>query len=108
MLVVFLLILAFRPLSKLRNSVGALLTGKYATIEKDALPSELHALVLAYNEMVVGLENETITRRQIEEKLRSEKDFIATTLDSIQNPVIVIDSREKIKLVNPSAQAFFD
>ena len=107
MLVVFLLALVFRPLSQLRNSVGALLTGKYAPIDEDTLPSELHALVHAYNEMVVGLENETITRRQIEEKLRSEKDFIATTLDSIQNPVIVIDSKEKIKLLNPSAQTFF-
>ena len=106
-LVVLLLMLVFRPLSKLRNSVGALLTGKYATIDKDTLPSELHALVNAHNEMAVGLENETITRRQIEEKLRSEKDFIATTLDSIQNPVIVIDSKENIKLVNPSAQTFF-
>jgi len=105
--VVFLLMLAFRPLNQLHNSVGALLTGKYAAIDSDTLPAELHNLVNAYNEMVVGLENETITRRQIEEKLRSEKDFISTTLNSIQNPVVVIDSKEKIKLVNPSAQVFF-
>ena len=98
---------AFMPMSKLRNSVGALLTGKYAPIGEDKLPSELKDLVVAYNEMVEGLELETITRRQIEEKLRSEKDFISTTLDSITNPVIVIDSKDRIKLINPSAEKLF-
>jgi len=106
-LVFVALIFAFRPLNKLRNSVGAMLTGKYAMISTDRLPSELHDLVLAYNEMVVGLESETISRREIEEKLRSEKDFIATTLNSIQNPVIVVDSKERIKLINPSAEKLF-
>jgi diguanylate cyclase (GGDEF)-like protein/PAS domain S-box-containing protein len=94
-------------MNKLRNSVGALLTGKYASIGEEKLPSELKDLVLAYNEMVEGLEIETISRRQIEEKLRSEKDFISTTLDSITNPVIVIDSKERIKLINPSAEKLF-
>jgi len=106
-LVIGILVIAFRPLNKLRNSVGAMLTGKYAMISADKLPSEVHDLAQAYNEMVVGLESETISRRQVEEKLRSEKEFISTTLNSIQNPVIVIDSKEKIKLVNPSAEKFF-
>lgn len=106
-LVLFLLNRAFMPMNNLRNSVGALLTGRYAPISEDKLPNELRDLVVAYNEMVEGLEVETISRRQIEEKLRSEKDFIATTLDSISNPVIVIDSRDRIKLVNPSAEKLF-
>ena len=108
-LVVVLVLLnrAFRPMNKLRNSVGALLTGKYASISEDKLPNELKDLVVAYNEMVEGLEQETISRRQIEEKLRSEKDFISTTLDSISNPVIVIDSRDRIKLLNPGAEKLF-
>ncbi|RLA12668.1 MAG: hypothetical protein DRQ59_07050, partial [Gammaproteobacteria bacterium] len=103
-LVVFLLRRVFRPLSTLRNSVGALLTGKYATISENKLPGELRDLVQAYNEMIEGLEIETITRRQVEEKLRSEKDFISTTLDSITNPVIAIDSQGYIKLANPGAE----
>jgi diguanylate cyclase (GGDEF)-like protein/PAS domain S-box-containing protein len=106
-LVMIMLNRAFLPMNKLRNSVGALLTGKYASIGEEKLPSELKDLVLAYNEMVEGLEIETISRRQIEEKLRSEKDFISTTLDSITNPVIVIDSKERIKLINPSAEKLF-
>ncbi len=106
-LVLVLLNRAFMPMNKLRNSVGALLTGKYAPIGEDKLPNELKDLVLAYNEMVEGLEIETISRRKIEEKLRSEKDFISTTLDSITNPVIVIDSKECIKLINPSAEKLF-
>ncbi len=106
-LVLFLLNRAFMPMNKLRNSVGALLTGRYASISEEKLPSELRDLVLAYNEMVEGLEIETISRRQIEEKLRSEKDFISTTLDSITNPVIVVDSKDRIKLVNPSAEKLF-
>ena len=81
-LVLFMLNRAFMPMNKLRNSVGALLTGRYASISEEKLPNELKDLVVAYNEMVEGLEIETISRRQIEEKLRSEKDFIATTLDS--------------------------
>jgi diguanylate cyclase (GGDEF)-like protein/PAS domain S-box-containing protein len=106
-LVMFLLNRAFLPMNKLRNSVGALLTGRYAPISEENLPNELRDLVVAYNEMVEGLEIETISRRQIEEKLRSEKDFISTTLDSITNPVMVIDSKDRIKLVNPSAEKLF-
>ena len=106
-LVLIILNRAFLPMNKLRNSVGALLTGKYASIGNEKLPNELKDLVVAYNEMVEGLEIETISRRQIEEKLRSEKDFISTTLDSITNPVIVIDSKKRIKLVNPSAEKLF-
>ena len=105
-LVLIMLNRAFLPMNKLRNSVGALLTGKYASIGNEKLPNELKDLVVAYNEMVEGLEVETISRRQIEEKLRSEKDFISTTLNSITNPVIVIDSKQRIKLVNPSAEKF--
>lgn len=107
LLVALLLHRAFVPMNRLRNSVGALLTGKYAAISEEKLPSELRDVIQAYNEMVVGLENETISRRQTEEKLRSEKDFIATTLNSITNPVIVIDSKDKIKLVNPSGEKLF-
>ena len=106
-LVMIMLNRAFLPMNKLRNSVGALLTGKYAPIGDEKLPSELKDLVLAYNEMVEGLEIETNSRRQIEERLRSEKDFISTTLDSITNPVIVIDSKDRIKLINPSAEKLF-
>ena len=106
-LVIFMLNRAFQPMNKLRNSVGALLTGKYAPISDAKLPHELRDLVVAYNQMVEGLEVETISRRNIEERLRSEKDFISTTLDSISNPVIVIDSKEQIKLVNPGAEALF-
>jgi len=106
-LVLFMLNQAFLPMNKLRNSVGALLTGKYAPIGDDKLPDELRDLVVAYNEMVEGLEIETINRRNIEERLRAEKDFISTTLDSITNPVIVVDSKECIKLVNPSAEKLF-
>ncbi len=104
LLVLLVLNRAFQPMNKLRNSVGALLTGKYAPISDEKLPNELRDLVVAYNEMVEGLEVETINRRNIEERLRAEKDFISTTLDSITNPVIVIDSRQCIKLVNPSAE----
>jgi len=105
--VILLLSRAFLPLNALRNSVGALLTGKYASIGGKNLPHELRDLVSSYNEMVEGLETETINRRQMEEKLRSEKDFIATTLDSINNPVIVIDSKGVIKLVNPGGEKLF-
>ena len=107
LLVIYLMHRAFSPMSRLRNSVGALLTGKYAAIAEDHLPQELRDLVQAYNEMVEGLEIETISRREVEEKLRSEKDFISTTLNSIGNPVIVIDSKDKIKLVNPGAESIF-
>ena len=102
--VLFALNRAFQPMNKLRNSVGALLTGKYAPISDEKLPDELRDLVVAYNEMVEGLEVETIGRRDVEERLRAEKDFISTTLDSISNPVIVIDSKDRIKLLNPGAE----
>ena len=68
------------------------------------MPAELTDLLSAYNGLVDELEEEGISRRQMEEKLRSEKDFIATTLNPIANPVIVVDSRGAIKLANPGAQ----
>ncbi len=105
--VLILLGRAFLPLNKLRNSAGAMLTGKHASISEKELPYELRDLVSSYNEMVEGLETETINRRQMEEKLRSEKDFIATTLNSINNPVIVINSKGLIKLVNPGGEKLF-
>ena len=97
----------FSPLTEMRNSVGALLTGRYGHISNTKLPAELNDLVVAYNEMVDGLEEETISRRQMEEKLRSEKDFIVTILDSITNPVVVVDSKKRIRLLNPGAERLF-
>lgn len=105
--VIYLLYRSFLPMKQLRNSVGALLTGKHSAINEANLPRELRDLVLAYNEMIEVLEVETISRREIEEKLRSEKDFISTTLNSIGNPVIVINSKDNIKLVNPGAESLF-
>ncbi|MCP4490815.1 MAG: diguanylate cyclase [Gammaproteobacteria bacterium] len=105
--VLLFLAIAFKPLNNLRNSVGAMLTGRYAMIADKKLPTELLDLVRAYNDTVVSLESEIIYRREIEEKLRSEKDFIATTLNSIQNPVIVIDSKHKLTLTNPAGQKLF-
>lgn len=105
--VVCLLYRAFLPMKQLRNSVGALLTGKNAAISESNLPRELRDLVQAYNEMIEVLEVETISRREMEERLRSEKDFISTTLNSIGNPVIVINSKDSIKLVNPGAASLF-
>ena len=84
-LVLFMLNRAFQPMTKLRNSVGALLTGKYAAISEDKLPNELRDLVIAYNQMVEGLEIETINRRNIEERLRTEKDFISWALLTSSN-----------------------
>lgn len=105
--VIYLLYRSFLPMKQLRNSVGALLTGKNSVINEANLPRELRDLVIAYNEMIEVLEVETISRREIEEKLRSEKDFISTTLNSIGSPVIVINSKDKIKLVNPGAELLF-
>jgi diguanylate cyclase (GGDEF)-like protein/PAS domain S-box-containing protein len=105
--ILILLGYAFMPLNNLRNSVGALLTGTHVPISEKELPYELRDLVSSYNEMVEGLETETINRRQMEEKLRSEKDFITTTLNSINNPVIVINSKGLIKLVNPGGEKLF-
>jgi diguanylate cyclase (GGDEF)-like protein/PAS domain S-box-containing protein len=101
-----ILYFAFRPLKQFHNSEGRMLMGKYAKIDADRLPTELHELINAYNQTVENLEDEIISRRQFEEKLRSERDFISTTLNSIQNPVIVVNSRETIKLLNPAAELF--
>ncbi len=103
-----LLHLALRPLNRLRNSSGMMLSGRPDRIEASGMPAELSDLVDAYNGLVDELEEEAISRRQMEEKLRSEKDFIATTLNSIANPVIVVDSRGNIKLANPGAQMLLD
>ena len=100
--------IALKPLNRLRNSSGMVLSGRPDRIDASGMPIELTDLLTAYNGLIDELEEEAISRRQMEEKLRSEKDFIATTLNSIANPVIVVDSRGNIKLANPGAQTLLD
>jgi diguanylate cyclase (GGDEF)-like protein/PAS domain S-box-containing protein len=103
-LVILLLGLAFRPLDQIRNSVGALLTGSYTPIKVEKLPVELGELVEVYNELVHGMEEASQLQNKAEKELISERDFISTTLDSITNAVIVVDSKLMIQLANPAAE----
>ncbi len=104
LLVVLLLGVAFKPVDRMRNSVGALLNGQYAPISQHNLPAELDELVTAYNQMVQGLEDASEKQELAEKELLNERDFISTTLDSITNAVLVINSNLMIKLANPAAE----
>lgn len=104
LLAMMLLNYSFKPFERIRKSVGVQLNGKYSPIEMKNLPLELVDLAKSYNQMVLGLEDASEKREQAEKELTSERDFISTTLDSIANSVIVIDSRMQIKLVNPAAE----
>ncbi len=103
-LVVLLLGLAFRPVDLIRNSVGALLTGNYRPIKIKKLPVEFSELVEVYNELVRGMEEASQNQKNAEKELINERDFISTTLDSITNAVIVVDSKLRIQLLNPAAE----
>lgn len=103
-LVILLLGLAFRPLDQIRSSVGALLTGSYTPIKTDKLPIELSELVEVYNDLVLGMQEASQRQDRAEKELISERDFISTTLDSITNAVIVVNSKLMIQLANPAAQ----
>ncbi len=103
-LVILLLGVAFRPLDQIRSSVGALLTGSYTPIKADKLPVELDELVEVYNELVEGMQEASNSQKKAEKELISERDFISTTLDSITNAVIVVDSKLMIQLANPAAE----
>ena len=103
-LVVLLLGLAFRPVDLIRNSVGALLTGDYKPIKVKKLPVEFSELVAVYNELVNGMEEASQRQQQAERALINERDFISTTLDSITNAVIVVDSKLRVQLLNPAAE----
>ncbi len=103
-LVVLFLRLAFRPLDQIRSSVGALLTGSYTPIKAEKLPVELEELVEAYNELVEGMQEASESQIKAEKELISEHEFISTTLDSITNAVIVVDSKLMIQLANPAAE----
>lgn len=103
-LVLLLLNIAFKPVDKIRNSVGALLNGHYAPINEKKLPLELTEFVSAYNEMVLGMEDASQRREDAEKALLNERDFISTTLDSITNAVLVLDAQMSIKLANPTAE----
>jgi diguanylate cyclase (GGDEF)-like protein/PAS domain S-box-containing protein len=109
LLVLFLVLLlqrlAFKPVDRIRNSVGALLNGSYAQIRPDRLPEEFTELVNVYNQMVLGLEEASAKREHAEKQLLNERDFISTTLDSITNAVLVINSRLEVKLANPAAES---
>jgi len=104
LLVMFLISVAFKPVDRIRSSVGALLNGHYAPIETDNLPAELSELVASYNQMVRGLEEASEKREQAEKELLNERDFISTTLDSITNAVLVVNSHMLVKLANPAAE----
>lgn len=102
--VLLLLNHAFKPVNTIRRSVGELLDGQYTLVDEPNLPLELTAFVSTYNKMIAGLENASLKRESAEKYLRSERDFISTTLDSITNAVLVLDSKLMIKLVNPAAE----
>lgn len=103
-IVLLLLFYVFRPVDKVGDSVGVLLNGHYAPISDQGLPFELHDIATSYNEMIEGLEYASQKRKVAENDLRSERDFISTTLDSFTNAVLVIDSGMIIKLVNPATE----
>lgn len=106
-LVILLLGLAFRPLDQIRSSVGSLLTGRYNPISVDNLPIELSELVDVYNELVHDMQEAAQSQQKAEKDLISERDFISTTLDSINNAVVVVNSKLMIKLANPAAEKMF-
>ncbi len=103
-LVILLLGLAFRPMGLIRSSVGALLTGSYTPIKTEKLPVELGELVEVYNELVYGMQEASQLQKLAEKELISERDFISTTLDSITNAVVVVNSKLMIQLANPAAE----
>jgi diguanylate cyclase (GGDEF)-like protein/PAS domain S-box-containing protein len=103
-LVILLLGVAFRPLNLIRSSVGALLTGSYMPIKAEKLPLELGEFVEVYNELVYGMQEASQLQKRAEKELISERDFISTTLDSITNAVVVVNSKLMIQLANPAAE----
>lgn len=104
LLILLLLFYSFKPVALVRKSLGKVLNDRFVPINCENLPYEFQDFAVAYNKIIMVLEDASDKHSVAEKDLRSERDFISKTLDSISNSVLVIDSKLVIKLVNPAAE----
>lgn len=104
LLVLLLLFYSFRPIDKVRESLGEVSNDRFVPINVESLRNELRDFALAYNAIILVLEDASLKHEVAERDLRSERDFISKTLDSITDAVLVVNSDRILKLVNPAAE----
>jgi PAS domain S-box-containing protein len=66
---------------------------------------ELDELALTFNEMAAALEQREAQRRQAEDTLREQREFLRVTLASIGDAVIATDTSGAVTFMNPIAEA---
>jgi PAS domain S-box-containing protein len=69
---------------------------------------ELDELALTFNEMAAALEQREAQRRQAEDTLREQREFLRVTLASIGDAVIATDTSGAVTFMNPIAEALID
>ncbi|MCK5665867.1 MAG: EAL domain-containing protein, partial [Thiotrichaceae bacterium] len=104
LLVLLLLFYSYRPIDKVRESLGEVSNDRFVPINVKSLRNELQDFALAYNQIILVLEDASLKHEVAERDLRSERDFISKTLDSITDAVLVVNSDRILKLVNPAAE----
>ncbi len=102
--VLIVLFYSFKPVDKVRQALGVVENDRFVPINIENLRNELKDFASAYNKMILILEDASLKHDVVDKNLRSERDFISKTLNSITDAVLVVNSELILKLANPAAE----
>ena len=94
-----------RPVGQLVAAAGRIEEGDFSTrVPVTDTEDEIHTLATAFNRMTGRLEEQTGALKSANTQLETRRAFIEAVLSSVTAGVIALDSRNRILLINRSAE----
>jgi two-component system nitrogen regulation sensor histidine kinase NtrY len=98
-----------RPVGELVNAAGRIETGDFsARVPITKTEDEVQVLATAFNRMTGRLEEQTNELRTANTQLDTRRAFIEAVLSSVTAGVVAVDSRNRILLLNRSAETLLE
>ncbi len=95
-----------RPVGELVSAAGRIEEGDFSTrVEIPDSEDEVQVLAAAFNRMTERLEEQTNALRTANTQLDTRRAFIEAVLSSVTAGVVAVDTKQRILLVNRSAEA---
>ncbi|HVM23037.1 MAG TPA: ATP-binding protein [Sphingomicrobium sp.] len=98
-----------RPVGELVNAAGRIEAGDFSTrVPMMDTEDEVQTLATAFNRMTGRLEEQTNALRTANRQLDTRRAFIEAVLSSVTAGVIALDSRNRVLLLNRSAETLLE
>lgn len=98
-----------RPVGELVGAAGRIEEGDFtARVKVAETEDEVQTLAIAFNRMTERLEEQTTALRTANTQLETRRAFIEAVLSSVTSGVIALDTKQRILLVNRSAEALLE